>query len=191
MTDLTSLSMHEAVALMKKGETSSVELTRAYLDRISALDDKLHAFLTITADQALEQAAQADKRRKQGEDHPLLGAPVAYKDVLCTRGVETTCGSAILKGYIPPYSATVIERLAASGVVMLGKTNMDEFAMGSSTENSAFGVTRNPWDTERVPGGSSGGSAAAVAANLTPLALGTDNGGDIRPPGSPCGGVGV
>ena len=191
MTDLTLLTMHEAAVLMKKGETTSVELTRAYLDRISTLNEKLHAYLTITVEHALEQATQADKRRKQGEDHPLLGAPIAYKDVLATRDVETTCGSAILKGYVPPYSATAVERLAACGVVMLGKTNMDEFAMGSSTENSAFGVTRNPWDTERVPGGSSGGSAAAVAANLAPLALGTDTGGSIRQPASLCGVVGV
>ncbi len=191
MTDLTSLTIYEAADLLRRGATTSVKLTRAYLDRIAALDGKFHAYLTVTADIALDQAKQADKRRKQGEDHPLLGIPMAYKDVLCTQGVETTCGSAILKGYVPPYSATVIERLAAAGVVMLGKTNMDEFAMGSSTENSAYGVTRNPWDADRVPGGSSGGSAAAVAARLAPAALGTDTGGSIRQPASLCGVVGV
>jgi aspartyl-tRNA(Asn)/glutamyl-tRNA(Gln) amidotransferase subunit A len=191
MIDLTALTIHEAGDLLKRGEITSIKLTGAYLDRIAALDDKLHAYLTVTGEIALRQATAADKRRKQGEDDPLLGIPLAYKDVLTTQDVETTCGSKILKGYKPPYTATAIERLAARGAVMLGKTNCDEFAMGSSTENSAYGVTHNPWDTERVPGGSSGGSAAAVAARLAPGALGTDTGGSIRQPASLCGVVGV
>ena len=191
MTDLTDLTIHEAQSLLKKGEISSVALAQAHLDRITAVDGKLHAYLTVTADQALDQASRADERRAQGEDHPLLGVPIAYKDVLCTKGVETTCGSKILSGYRPPYSATAVERLEAQGAVMLGKTNMDEFAMGSSTENSAYGATRNPWDTNRVPGGSSGGSATAVAAHLAPAALGTDTGGSIRQPASFCSVVGL
>jgi aspartyl-tRNA(Asn)/glutamyl-tRNA(Gln) amidotransferase subunit A len=191
MTDLTDLTLHEAHSLLQKREISSVALVQAHLDRIAAVDGKLHAYLTVTGDQAVEQAQRADERRAQGDDHPLLGIPIAYKDVLCTRGVQTTCGSNILKGYQPPYSATAVERLEAQGAVMLGKTNMDEFAMGSSTENSAYGVTHNPWDTDRVPGGSSGGSATAVAAHLALAALGTDTGGSIRQPASFCSVVGL
>lgn len=191
MADLTDLTISQAHARLRAGEISSVELTQAYLDRIERLDDTIHAYLTVAAEQALEQAQQADARRRKGEDSPLLGVPLAYKDVLCTKGVTTTCGSKILKGYRPPYSATAIQKLEAQGAVMLGKTNMDEFAMGSSTENSAYAVTRNPWDIERVPGGSSGGSAAAVAARLAPGALGTDTGGSIRQPAALCGVVGM
>ncbi len=191
MTHLTDLTITEAHRLLQRGEVSSVELTQAHLERITALDGTLCAFLTVTAEIALQQARAADDRRRAGEDNPLLGIPLAYKDVLTTRGVETTCGSKILKGYRPPYTATAITRLEAQGAVMLGKTNMDEFAMGSSTENSAYQITCNPWDTERVPGGSSGGSAAAVAARMAPAALGTDTGGSVRQPASLCGVVGL
>ncbi|RIK21862.1 MAG: Asp-tRNA(Asn)/Glu-tRNA(Gln) amidotransferase GatCAB subunit A [Chloroflexi bacterium] len=147
----------------------------------------MHAYITVTPERALEDARRADQRRAAGEDAPLLGVPLGIKDVLSTRGVETTCASKILEGYVPIFDATVVERLYGAGMVMLGKLNMDEFAMGSSTENSAYGVTRNPWDTERVPGGSSGGSAAAVAAGLAAGTLGTDTGGSIRQPSSLCG----
>ncbi len=191
MTDLTDLTIKDAQSLLHKGEITSVELTRAFLDRIAGIDDTLQAFLLVTADQALDQAQQSDERRAQGEYNPLLGVPLAYKDVLCTKGIATTCGSKILEGYRPPYSAFAVEKLDALGAVMLGKTNCDEFAMGSSTENSAYQVTHNPWDIERVPGGSSGGSAAAVAGRLTPGALGTDTGGSIRQPASLCGCVGL
>lgn len=190
-TQLCSLTIEAALAGLQAGDFSSVELTQAYLDRIVAIDDDIHAYLTVTAERALVQAQQADNRRRQGDSAPLLGVPVAIKDVLATQGVETTCGSRILKGFIPPYSATVVKRLEAAGMVMLGKLNCDEFAMGSSTENSAYGVTRNPWDLTRVPGGSSGGSAAAVAADEAPAALGTDTGGSVRQPASFCGVVGV
>jgi aspartyl-tRNA(Asn)/glutamyl-tRNA(Gln) amidotransferase subunit A len=191
MADLTDLTISQAHARLNAGDISSVELTQAHLDRIEALNGPINAFLTVTAGRALEQARRADERRRDGEDNPLLGIPLAYKDVLCTQGIETTCGSKILAGYLPPYTATAVQKLEALGAVMLGKTNMDEFAMGSSTENSAYGVTRNPWDTGRVPGGSSGGSAAAVAARMAPGALGTDTGGSIRQPASLCGVVGL
>ena len=162
MTALTDLTIREAADRLRAGEISSVELTRAYLDRIAALDDTLQAYLTVTGEIALEQARRADERRAAGEDDPLLGVPLAYKDVLATEGVQTTCASRILQGYKPPYTATAIRKLEARGAVMLGKTNMDLFAMGSSTENSAYAVTRNPWDLDRVPGGSSGGSAVEI-----------------------------
>lgn len=191
MPDLTDLTITAAHDLLQRGDVSSVELAQAHLERINALDSAVGAFLTVTADRAVEQARRADARRRAGEDHPLLGIPLAYKDVLTTRDVQTTCGSKILTGYRPPYTATAVERLEARGAVMLGKTNMDEFAMGSSTENSAYQITRNPWDTERVPGGSSGGSAAAVAACMAAGALGTDTGGSIRQPAALCGVVGL
>lgn len=191
MADLTGLTITEAAEGMRKGEFSSVEMTQAHLDRIAQIDAKIGAFLTVTGERALEDAKAADQRRAKGEDNPLLGVPIAYKDVMVTKGVETTSGSKILKGFRPLYDATVVERLAGRGMVMLGKTNMDEFAMGSSTENSAYQLTRNPYDLERVPGGSSGGSAAAVAARMAPAALGTDTGGSIRQPASLSGVVGL
>jgi len=190
-TDLHTLTISAARAGLRAGEYTSVELTQALLDRINAVDPQVKAYLTVTAERALAQAAQADARRRQGEDAPLLGVPLAIKDVLATQGIETTCGSRILKGFQPPYTATIIQRMEAAGMVMLGKTNMDEFAMGSSTENSAYFVTHNPWDLSRVPGGSSGGSAAAVAADEALGAIGTDTGGSIRQPAALCGIVGL
>ncbi len=191
MTDLTTLTITDALAKLRARAITAVELTQAYLDRIAAHDGAIHAYLHLTAERALADARAADEARARGEDRPLLGIPLAIKDVLSTKGIETTCGSRILKGYVPIFTATAVARLEAAGMVMLGKTNMDEFAMGSSTENSAYGVSRNPWDQSRVPGGSSGGSAAAVAARLAAGALGTDTGGSIRQPASHCGIVGL
>jgi aspartyl-tRNA(Asn)/glutamyl-tRNA(Gln) amidotransferase subunit A len=174
------------------GEVSAVEVAQAHLDRIAAVDERVHAFLHVDAEGALAAARAVDEARAQGDElGPLAGVPVAVKDVIATRGVPTTCASKILEGWRPPYDATVVERMRAAGLVMLGKTNMDEFAMGSSTEYSAYGPTRNPWDLERIPGGSGGGSAAAVAAHEAALAIGTDTGGSIRQPGAVTGTVGA
>jgi aspartyl-tRNA(Asn)/glutamyl-tRNA(Gln) amidotransferase subunit A len=191
-SDLTSRSAAELSAALVAGEVSAVEVTQAHLDRVAATDGAVHAFLHVDDAGALATAADVDARRAAGEPvGPLAGVPVAVKDVLTTRDMPTTCGSRMLEGWVPPYDATVVTRLREAGLVLLGKTNMDEFAMGSSTENSAFGPTRNPWDLERIPGGSGGGSAAALAAFQAPLAIGTDTGGSIRQPAAVTGTVGV
>ncbi|SIR09801.1 Asp-tRNA(Asn)/Glu-tRNA(Gln) amidotransferase subunit GatA [Micromonospora avicenniae] len=192
MSDLTTKTAAEIAALVAGGETSAVEVTQAHLDRIAAVDDQVHAFLHVDTEGALAAARAVDERRAAGEPlGPLAGVPVAVKDVLATKGVPTTVGSKILEGWRPPYDATIVERLRAAGTVMLGKTNMDEFAMGSSTEYSAYGPTRNPWDLNRIPGGSGGGSSAALAAYEAPLAIGSDTGGSIRQPGAVTGTVGA
>ncbi|NLO79403.1 MAG: Asp-tRNA(Asn)/Glu-tRNA(Gln) amidotransferase subunit GatA [Xanthomonadaceae bacterium] len=177
----------ELSAALAARELSAVELTQALLDRIEAHNGTLNAFITVTAEQALEQARRADERIAKGEAGALTGIPIAHKDNFCTAGVLTTCASRMLHNFVPPYDATVVARLEEAGVVMLGKTNMDEFAMGSSNETSYYGPVKNPWDTERVPGGSSGGSAAAVAAGLVPGATATDTGGSVRQPAAFCG----
>ncbi len=189
--NLSFLTIHEVADLLARREISSLELTREVLARIEALEPRLGAFMTPTPELALQQAEEADRRRAAGEVGPLLGVPGAIKDVICTQGVRTTCSSRMLADFVPPYDATVMERLHAAGLVIVGKTNMDEFAMGSSTENSAFHPTRNPWDLERVPGGSSGGSAAAVSAGLGLYALGSDTGGSIRQPAAFCSVTGL
>src|SRR5712691_1171720 len=191
-TELYKLTILEAAKLLRQRKISAVELTQAHLDRIRAVEDKVRAFTLVTDDLALKQAKEADRRFARGDRiNPLTGIPLAIKDVICTKGIPTTCGSRMLEDFRPPYDATVMERLHAAGIVMLGKTNMDEFAMGSSTEHSAFFPTHNPWDLERTPGGSSGGSAAAVAAGMAMGAYGSDTGGSIRQPGALCNVVGL
>jgi aspartyl-tRNA(Asn)/glutamyl-tRNA(Gln) amidotransferase subunit A len=180
------LTIHEARQLLKDKKLSSVELTKSYLERIGKVEPKLHALVTVTDELALSQAKKADKLIAAGDTHPLTGIPVVIKDNMCTKGVRTTCSSKMLENFVPPYEATVVEKLNGCGVVMVGKANMDEFAMGSSTEHSAFFPTHNPWDLERVPGGSSGGSAVAVAADEAVYALGSDTGGSIRQPAGFC-----
>lgn len=191
MTDLTDLTLTQALEQLRARAISAVELTHAYLARIEQLEPSINAYITLTPERAIADAEAADQARARGDARPLLGAPLALKDVLSTEGIELTCGSKILSGYKPPFTATSVRRLEQAGMVLLGKANMDEFAMGSSTENSAYKVTRNPWNLDHVPGGSSGGSAAAVAAGMAAGALGTDTGGSIRQPGAYCGVVGL
>ena len=191
MTDLTELTIKEAARLLRLRSFSSAELVTAHVERIEKVDHRVKAFLRFTPELWEKQAEQADERIKNGDTGPLVGIPMAVKDVLCVRGVETTAGSQILRGFKPPYTGTAVSRLFDAGAVMLGVTNCDEFAMGSSTENSGYHPTHNPWDLDRVPGGSSGGSAAAVAAGEAMIALGTDTGGSIRQPAALCGVVGM
>ncbi|KJS55489.1 glutamyl-tRNA amidotransferase [Streptomyces rubellomurinus subsp. indigoferus] len=191
-TPIIKWTAAETASAIAKGEVSAVEVAQAHLDRIDAVDKKVNAFLHVDIEGALNAAKAVDEKRAKGEElGPLAGVPLALKDVFTTKGIPTTCGSKMLEGWIPPYDATLTSRLKDAGVVILGKTNMDEFAMGSSTENSAYGPTGNPWDLTRIPGGSGGGSAAALAAFEAPLAIGTDTGGSIRQPGAVTGTVGV
>ncbi|MEX0941366.1 MAG: Asp-tRNA(Asn)/Glu-tRNA(Gln) amidotransferase subunit GatA [Pseudomonadales bacterium] len=184
-------SLTQVVHDLRQGRYTSVELTRHYLERIRQHNTDLNAFITVTPELALEQAQAADQARRDGDDRPLLGVPLAHKDIFCTKGIRTTAASKMLDNFVSPYDATVIEKLLAVGSVILGKTNMDEFAMGSSNENSFYGKVRNPWQRDRVPGGSSGGSAAAVAAGLCVAATATDTGGSIRQPAAMCGVTGI
>ncbi len=191
MEDILEMTIVQIRELLQKREISSVELTSYFLERIKRFDRDISAYIKVTGEYALAMAGEADSRIASGEKGRLLGIPLGIKDIYCTKGIETTCASQILKGFIPPYDATVIRRLKDEGYVHLGRLNMDEFAMGSSTENSSFQTTKNPWDLSRIPGGSSGGSAAATAAGLCVASIGTDTGGSIRQPASLCGVVGM
>lgn len=189
--ELNQLTIHELQEKIKAGDATSTQIVQSVFERIDAVEKDVHAYILLTRDAALAEARKADEEISRGNIKPLTGIPVALKDLLCTKGMTTTCASHILHNYVPPYDATVVEKLRAAGAVFTGKTNMDEFAMGSSTETSWFGITRNPWDLERIPGGSSGGSAAAVAADECIAAIGSDTGGSIRQPAALCGVVGL
>lgn len=189
--DIKDLTITECSKMLGKGETTSTELTEMFIKQAKRLNPDINAFITIVEEEAMLAAKDADEKLKVGVKAPLLGIPIAIKDNICSKGIRTTCASKILHNFIPPYDATVVEKLKSQGMVILGKTNMDEFAMGSSNETSFFGPVRNPHDTERIPGGSSGGSAACVAASMSPAALGSDTGGSIRQPASLCGVVGL
>ncbi len=191
MSNFHRMTLAELSAGLQAGDVSSCELTEHFLSRIRQHDATLNSFITVVEDQAMAQAAEADKALKQGGAGPLTGVPIAHKDIFCTRGIRTSCGSKMLDSFISPYDATVVSKFKQAGVVTLGKTNMDEFAMGSSNETSFYGAVKNPWNTDTVPGGSSGGSAAAVASRLAPAATGTDTGGSIRQPASMCGITGL
>ena len=192
MDNITNLTVHELVEKLKSNELTSEEITKAYIDRINDKEKDVGAFVTLTTDDAEKKASEIDNQRKENEETPqFAGIPIGVKDNLCTKGVKTTCSSKMLENFVSPYDATVVEKLNKEGIISLGKLNMDEFAMGSSTENSAIKITHNPWDLNRVPGGSSGGSAAAVAGDLVPWALGSDTGGSIREPAAFCGVVGL
>ena len=189
--ELHQLTIHELQKLIQNGEVSSTQITRSVFSRIDEVEERIHSYIRLMKDEALAAAARADEDIKNGNIRPLTGIPVALKDIVCTKGITTTCGSNILHNFVPPYDATVVEKLSAAGAVFVGKANMDEFAMGSSTETSFFGPTRNPWDLERIPGGSSGGSATAVAADECIASIGSDTGGSIRQPAALCGVVGL
>ncbi|MBN1380474.1 MAG: Asp-tRNA(Asn)/Glu-tRNA(Gln) amidotransferase subunit GatA [Deltaproteobacteria bacterium] len=189
--ELNQLTIHELQNRLRAGEATALEIVQALFKRIETVESRLKAYISLMKEDAFEGAIRADEAIKKGDINPLTGIPIALKDIYCTKGVRTTCGSRILHNYIPPYNATVVEKLQQAGAIFTGKTNMDEFAMGSSTETSFFGATRNPWDPERIPGGSSGGSAVAVAADECIAALGSDTGGSIRQPAALCGVVGM
>jgi aspartyl-tRNA(Asn)/glutamyl-tRNA(Gln) amidotransferase subunit A len=189
--ELYQLTIHELQEKIKSGSVSATQITESIFSRIDAVEERVHSFIRLIREEALNAAAKADENIKKGEIKSLTGIPIALKDILCTKGITTTCGSHILQNFVPPYNATVVEKLKDAGAVFVGKANMDEFAMGSSTETSYFGPTRNPWDLERIPGGSSGGSAAAVAADECIASIGSDTGGSIRQPAALCGVVGM
>ena len=189
--ELNQLTIHELQEKIKNGETSAVKITQSVFQRIDAVEERVHSYIRLLKEDAMVAAVIADENIKKGEIKPLTGIPIALKDIVCTKGIPTTCGSHILHNFVPPYNATVVEKLRDAGAVFVGKANMDEFAMGSSTETSYFGPTRNPWDLARIPGGSSGGSAAAVAADECIASIGSDTGGSIRQPAALCGVVGL